>query len=323
MKSFVVSTQNIIVFRERLLLWYRKHGRALPWRTTHDPYAILISEVMLQQTQVDRVIERYQRWLKRFPTVQVLAKAPTSTVLQEWSGLGYNRRALALQNIAKQVVAEHAGKFPKTVEGLMRFKGIGRYTASAIAAFAYRQPVPIVDTNVKRVLGRIYFGYKELAKIIAGKKNTGGNQDEVFWVLKTKIVPPNKTSYDFNQGIMDFGALICTAKQPRCQACPMQSMCKSYPDILQATPDQLRVKRQRREPVYFGQPRRIWRGKILQYLHTQTKPVSLEKIGEHIQIDWLDSRTEWLQSTLETMGKDNLIFINKKSKTWKVGLPKG
>lgn len=322
MKSFVVSTRAITSFRQRLLLWYRKHGRDLPWRKTHDPYAILISEVMLQQTQVDRVIERYQRWLKRFPTVQALAKAPASAVLREWSGLGYNRRALALQNIAKQVVAEHNCEFPKTVPELMQFKGIGRYTASAIAAFAYRQPVPIVDTNVKRVLGRIYFGYKELAKMIEDPKKYGGNQDEVFWTLKTKIVPPNKTSYDFNQGIMDFGALVCTAKQPKCQVCPMQSICKSYPGILAATSDQLRVKRHRTEPQYFGHPRRIWRGKILQYLHTiKTKFVSLQKIGQHIQADWNDSRVDWLQSVLETMEKDKMIYINKKSQNWKVSLP--
>lgn len=304
MKSFVVSITQIKQFRKKLLNWYKQHGRDLPWRLTHDPYAIMLSEVMLQQTQVATALNRYVRWLEHFPTLKSLADAPTGEVLQEWSGLGYNRRALALQNAAKQIVYEQHGKFPDTLEELMRLKGIGKYTASAILCFAFKKPVPIVDTNVKRVLGRLFFGYKTLAKLIA--------TDEPFWVLKQKVVPKNSTSYNFNQGTMDFGAIICQARKPKCEICPMQKICKSYPEILTAKKDVLRVKQQRTEPLYFGKPRRIWRGKILNYVQNHSEyPIPIRIIGQAIQMDWVVERLPWLKSVIKTMEKDGLVVINK------------
>ncbi|MBI4407796.1 MAG: A/G-specific adenine glycosylase [Candidatus Kerfeldbacteria bacterium] len=285
-------------FRQKLLRWYRTHGRHLPWRQTHDPYRILIAEVMLQQTQVDRVVDRYHRWLKRFPTVQSLARASSAEVLKEWSGLGYNRRALAVQLIAKQVVSEHHGQFPQDVNVLMQFKGIGAYTAHAIAVFAYRQPVPLVDTNIKRVLGRIFLGYKQLER----KRD----EEDVFWELSRQVVARSKRSYDLNQGLMDFGALVCTAKQPRCPTCPMRTICKSYPAILTAHPERLRVKTKRSEPVFFGQPRRIWRGRILRYLHTSSS-ATLQTIGRAIQPDWKANRLPWLKSVVHTLEKDQMV----------------
>lgn len=297
-----------------MLNWYKQHGRDLPWRSTHNPYHIMVSEIMLQQTQVDRVKEKYTQWLQLFPTVESLAAAPTAKVLQAWAGLGYNRRALALHTAAQQIVHEHGGIFPNTVEDLMQLKGIGRYTASAIMAFAFRKPVPIVDTNVKRVLGRIFFGYKQLAELI--------DTDEPFWILKEKIVPHSKRAYDFNQGIMDFGAMVCTAKQPACVTCPMNTSCASYPDILTADSELLRVKRKRLEPQYFGQPRRIWRGKILQYLNTtKNHSAKLSDVGKLIQTDWESSRLQWLKEVAQTMEKDKLITITKHGNNWKIALP--
>lgn len=299
MSSFVVSTIQLKRFSNRLLRWYHHYGRNLPWRHTHDPYRILIAEVMLQQTQVKTVVERYHHWLKRFPTVHALARATTTAVLKEWAGLGYNRRALALQQIAQRVVTEFKGKFPTDIATLKSFKGIGDYTAHALASFAFQQRVPLVDTNIKRVLGRIFFGYKKLEKI----RDDHGQ----FWALSQKVIDRTSTPYDLNQGLMDFGAIVCTAKQPRCNECPMQTICRSYPAILQAKPEQLRVKTKRHEPLYFGQPRRIWRGKILQYLHTQPKGATLQAIGQHLQSDWQDSRLDWLDSIVRTMLKDQLI----------------
>lgn len=308
MKSFTVSIAAIQTFRTKLLTWYKQHGRDLPWRLTHDPYSIMLSEVMLQQTQVNTVIERYNRWLQRFPTLASLADAPTSEVLKEWSGLGYNRRALALHTAAKQIVYERNGKFPNTLEELMQLKGIGKYTASAILSFAFKKPVPIVDTNVKRVLGRIFFGYKLLAEHI--------NTDEPFWELKQKIVPKNSTAYNFNQGIMDFGATICIARKPKCEVCPMQKICKSYPEILTAKKDLLRVKQKRTEPLYFGEPRRIWRGRILKLLHDQ-KNVSLKKLGQLLMLDWDKKRLDWLKDVMKTLEKDGLVVV----KNGRVSLP--
>lgn len=302
MSSFTVSTTALTTFRQRLLAWYRRAGRDLPWRHTHDPYKILVSEMMLQQTQVTTVITRYQRWLKRFPTIQVLAKATTAAVLQEWSGLGYNRRPLALHNIAKLVVEQHHGKFPSDITELQKFKGIGDYTAHAMASFAFKQRVPLVDTNIKRVLGRIFFGYRKLETI---RDNVG-----IFWELSRQLIASAKSPYDVNQGLMDFGALICTAKQPKCPTCPMRTICQSYPDILTAHPDRLRVKAKRTEPVFFGQPRRIWRGKILQLLHQHTTGLTVTAIGKQLQPDWDDTRQAWLQAVIATLVKDKMLVIN-------------
>src|ERR1051326_6326215 len=136
--------------------WYRQQARDLPWRHTRDPYAILVSEVMLQQTQVDRVIPKWFAWLARFPTLADLASEPRAEAIRAWQGLGYNVRAVRLHSIAAQAVAEYGGELPRTLEGLMRLKGIGRYTAGAVACFAYGQPVAMVDTNVRRVLSRVF-----------------------------------------------------------------------------------------------------------------------------------------------------------------------
>lgn len=315
MKAFVLSTNQLNYFRRTLLTWYRKFGRSLPWRQTHDPYHILVSEIMLQQTQVDRVITKYQAWLKRFPTVQALATAPTAAVLQEWSGLGYNRRALALQKTAQIVTSEYHGIFPDTLEELMKLPGIGKYTGSAVLSFAFRKPVPIVDTNVKRVLGRIFLGYKTLAKYI--------DTDEPFWELKTRVVPKGTTAYDFNQGIMDFGAMICTARQPKCEICPMRKLCKSYPEIVTADTELLRVKRKRLEPLFFGQPQRIWRGKILHVLKSNPdQSLSLGYVGKVIQRDWSNDRLNWLQGVVLSLEKDKLVSITKSTKKWLIHLPK-
>lgn len=314
MKSFVLSSSQVTAFRKKLLLWYRTFGRTLPWRKTHDPYHILVSEIMLQQTQVDRVIPKYQSWLTHFPTVHALASASPASVLQAWSGLGYNRRALALQKAAQIVVNEYDGKFPDTLGELIKLPGIGKYTASAVLSFAFRKPVPIVDTNVKRVLGRIFFGYKTLAKYI--------DTDEPFWELKQRVLPKHIDVYDFNQGIMDFGAMICTARQPRCGECPIQKNCASYPEILSADTELLRVKRKRLEPLFFGQPQRIWRGKILQILKDTLKPtVSLQVIGKSIQSDWNPDRMTWLQVVVQSLEKDKLLSIKSKGKNWKICLP--
>ncbi len=306
-----MSTRALTSFRQRLLAWYRRAGRDLPWRHTHDPYHILVSEMMLQQTQVTTIMSRYQRWLKRFPTVQILAQATSADVLQEWSGLGYNRRPLALHNIAKLVVEEYHGKFPQDIKTLKQFKGIGDYTAHAMASFAFKQRVPLVDTNIKRVLGRIFFGYRKLETI---RDDVG-----IFWELSLQLIAPAKSPYDVNQSLMDFGALVCTAKQPKCPTCPMRTMCKSYPDILTAHPDRLRVKAKRSEPLFFGQPRRIWRGQILSFLHTQqSNTATLNVIGKAIQPDWDNDRLDWLKAVIVTLVKDNMVEINGRTVLIKV-----
>jgi len=204
-------------FRERLLKWYAQHGRDLPWRKTAEPYEILVSEIMLQQTQVDRVLPKYGEWLTKYPTMEELAEAPLSEVKKTWYPLGYNIRPVRLHSIARESVARYGGTLPKDPERLLSFKGIGRYTAGAIRAFAFREDAPILDTNVMRVLHRVFVG-----------KGDPKKQKSALWNLSEAMIPKGK-GYDFNQALMDFGAMVCTARDPYCLLCPMRDFCKTYP----------------------------------------------------------------------------------------------
>jgi A/G-specific adenine glycosylase len=204
-------------FQQRLLKWYRRHGRDLPWRRTTDPYKILVSEVMLQQTQVDRVIPKYHEFLERYPTFKDLAAAEPEDVRHTWYPLGYNIRPHRLHSIACETVAKYGGTLPSDPEELLAFKGIGRYTAGAIRSFAFNEAAPILDTNVMRVLHRVF---------IAGGQ--AGRMKPRLWTLSEALIPKGRC-YDFNQALMDFGATVCTARDPSCLLCPMKDFCKSYP----------------------------------------------------------------------------------------------
>src|SRR5690242_1276342 len=206
-------------FRKRLLAWYRVHGRDLPWRRTSDPYHILVSEIMLQQTQVDRVLPKYEEWLRKYPSLEALAAAPEHEVTDAWRPLGYNIRPRRLQTIAREAVERYGGRLPNDAETLLSFKGIGAYTAGAIRSFAFRERAAILDTNVARVLFRVFIG-KGDPKSHAMKKQ--------LWAMSETLVPVRHV-YDFNQALMDFGATVCTARKPKCDACPMARVCASYP----------------------------------------------------------------------------------------------
>ena len=206
-------------FQQRLLRWYVRHRRDLPWRKTSDPYKILVSEVMLQQTQVDRVIPKYNEFLRKYPTLEELAGASVSDIEATWRPLGYNIRPVRLHAIAQKAVDRHGGKIPNSLEELQAFKGIGRYTAGAVMSFAFRKDAPILDTNVKRVLQRVFLG---------PMNGNGAKSPTHLWNLSAALIPKGK-AYDFNQAMMDFGALICTARKPNCRVCPMQPLCLSYP----------------------------------------------------------------------------------------------
>ena len=202
-------------FRDRLLTWYRRHGRDLPWRRTSDPYHILVSEIMLQQTQVDRVMPKYAEWLEKYPTMHALAVAPEHEVTQTWRPLGYNIRPKRLQSIAREAVSKYNGQLPSDHDTLLSFKGIGAYTAGAIRSFAFRERAAILDTNVARVLFRVFIGRGD-PKSHAMKKH--------LWAVSETLVPIRHV-YDFNQALMDFGATVCTARNPKCLVCPMAKSC--------------------------------------------------------------------------------------------------
>jgi A/G-specific adenine glycosylase len=204
-------------FRARLLTWYRRHGRDLPWRKTDDPYHILVSEVMLQQTQVDRVLPKYEEWLRKYPSLDALAAAPDDDVAATWRPLGYNIRPRRLQTIAREAVAKYGGRLPQDEETLLSFKGIGAYTAGAIRSFAFRERAAILDTNVARVLFRVFVGRGD-PKAHAMKRH--------LWSVSETLVP-RRHVFDFNQALMDFGATVCVARNPRCLVCPMVKDCRS------------------------------------------------------------------------------------------------
>jgi A/G-specific adenine glycosylase len=205
-------------FQGQLFAWYSRHGRNLPWRETRDPYRILVSEIMLQQTQVERVVPKYHEFLGRYPTLARLARADTAEVTRAWYPLGYNIRPVNLQGIARETLARYGGRLPDDPAALQSMRGIGRYTAGAILSFAFGRDACIVDTNVRRVLGRILLGPRRLAKL-RGQK--------AMWDLSSAVLPAGR-AYDWNQALMDFGATWCTARAPRCRPCPMRGFCCTY-----------------------------------------------------------------------------------------------
>ena len=200
------------------------NGRDLPWRKTDDPYHILVSEVMLQQTQVDRVLPKYEEWLTRYPSLNALAAADEDDVSATWRPLGYNIRPRRLHAIARESVERYGGQLPSDEATLLSFKGIGAYTAGAIRSFAFRERAAILDTNVARVLFRVFIARGD-AKSHAMHKH--------LWQMSEALVP-RKHVFDFNQALMDFGATVCSARNPRCAECPMRRHCASFPTLSRA-----------------------------------------------------------------------------------------
>jgi A/G-specific adenine glycosylase len=242
-------------FHTQLLRWYQKSKRDLPWRKNLNPYAIWISEIMLQQTQVKTVIPYFLRWLEKFPTVQDLAKSQIQAVLKQWEGLGYYRRAHHIHACAQKIVREHAGEFPTSVENLMELPGIGRYTAGAIASIAFGKRVPILDGNVERILCRI-FGIGSDVSQSATKKQ--------LWALAENVLPAKNVG-DFNQAMMELGATVCVPIAPNCDACPVSVHCEALQkNLIESVP-------------YNSQKIKITKRKRVALLITHGKKILLQK----------------------------------------------
>jgi A/G-specific adenine glycosylase len=208
-------------FQRRLLRWYRSHGRDLPWRKTRDPYRILVSEVMLQQTQVERVLGYYDRFLKRYPTVEELAAARPGEVREAWDGLGYYARVKNLHQAARKVVKRYGGQFPRSYDEARTLPGVGPYTAGALLSFAFNIEAPTLDTNVKRLLSRVF---------LRRPPSRPAHREARLQHLNQVLIPRGK-AWAFNQALMDFGALICTARTPRCSICCFTDICQAYPTL--------------------------------------------------------------------------------------------
>jgi A/G-specific adenine glycosylase len=206
-----LSQEKVFAFQRIVWNYYRKHGRAFPWRKTRDPYAILVSEVMLQQTQAERVVPFFKKWMQQFPTVQSLARAPLKKVLRAWSGLGYNRRALNLKRAAEKIVKEHGGKFPKTIPEIDALPGVGPYTAGAIAAFAFNTPSAFIETNIRTVYLHFFFKNKREVR-----------DDEILRMVQKTLPTPSLISpskegekvriRDWYNALMDYGGMLKKTK---------------------------------------------------------------------------------------------------------------
>ncbi|MGH7560291.1 MAG: A/G-specific adenine glycosylase [Gemmatimonadales bacterium] len=217
-KSIPRGLEHAAAFRRRLLAWFRRRGRDLPWRRTRDPYRVLVSEVMLQQTPVSRVEAYYPAFLARFPDLAALAASPASAVREAWDGLGYYRRATNLHRLARDVVSGHGGRMPSDVTTLRRLPGVGRYTAGAVASFAFERVEPCVDTNVGRVIRRVFHPR------LAGRPGA----DRRVWATAAALLPRDgKRAWLFNQAVMELGAMVCRARAPRCGECPVNRECRT------------------------------------------------------------------------------------------------
>ncbi len=287
--------KNKTWFQGRLLAWFAKNRRDLPWRKTHDPYKILVSEIMLQQTQVDRVIPKYKAFLKLFPTVRALASASPAKVIQAWSGLGYNRRALYLKAAAEAVIKNHGGIFPESLVDLETLPGVGAYTARAIAAFVFEKDEGPVDTNISRVLHRWFSGV-EVPKRKVSLAQLANRAEE--------MVPTGK-GWVWNHAMMDFGALVCTAKRPKCKSCPMRAHCTAYPKITTITWSRI----SHRVSQKFENSNRYWRGKIIELLrHATGHSLALSHV---VEVLGSGMTLAMLQPLLAGLVKDGLVILRK------------
>ncbi len=282
-----------------LLEWHRLNKRSFIWRgLRRSPYVVLVSEFMLQQTGTKQVEKKLPEFLRQFPSVKKLASASRAEVLRAWQGLGYNRRALNLHSAAKAVAVQR--KFPNTLEGLQSLPGVGPYTASAVLAFAHNADVPVVDVNIERVLSRLW------------KRMNSPNEKlpmREIYQLDAAIFPKGKSSA-WHEALMDLGATICTKKAPKCAECPVQSCCRSAGKMNGRFP----AKELSQEPRYFGEPRRIWRGRILGKIsqnESLTQRTLILQLRDHYKI----TKTTFLPfviSVLATLQKEGFVTQSEK-----------
>lgn len=286
------ATEDI---QRRILDWYSVNRRQLPWRDDTDPYRILVSEIMLQQTGVGRVGPIYRRFIDLFPTFAALAEAPRQDVLRAWAGTGYNRRAIHLHECARIVCRDHAGRLPNDPTILARLPGLGPYTVAAVLSFAFHQDVATVDTNIRRVLGRS-----------SGKPDA---DERELRELATRLLPRGRAS-DWNQALMDLGATICLASNPRCSICPVREICASALDGDALARAPARRVAERQEP-YLGS-RRFYRGRIVAILRDlpSGQHMSAGDLLTRIKPDATAADQPWLDEIMRGLAADGLASID-------------
>jgi A/G-specific adenine glycosylase len=294
---------NLIEIRRALLAWYRRDGRAdLPWRVRRDPYLTVVSEFMLQQTQVERVVPAFAAFVARFRSFAELATASTADVIRQWKGLGYNSRAVRLRQLAQAVVERHAGTLPSDAVSLRTLAGVGPYTAAAIAAFAFDADVAACDTNVRRVVHRIAYGIEFPRAVPLAQL------DE----LATQLVPPGQ-GHDWNSAMMDLGALICTARAPKCVLCPLSAVCAAAPiDARQLDAARLAAASERPPVRKFEKTTRYARGRIVDRLRElpSHRAISLLDLHSDLRRARVDRSIDEIDALVVALIRDGVVESN-------------
>lgn len=276
----------------KVLAWFGEHGRSFPWRDTRDPYRILVAESMLQQTQTGRVVPTYGEFLQHFPTVDRLAHAPSMEVIRAWRGLGFNRRAVDLHQAAQAVEHDHGGVFPREPRVLKRLPGVGEYTANALACFAFDRQVPVVDTNVRRVLARAAAGKEPEAIPLADAAR-----------LASEWLPPGE-AYRWNQALMDVGAMVCRHEHPLCAKCPLKAACAYYARGLNR---KARAPAPPKQGPFEGSNRQA-RGGIVDHLREAASGgITLAALARAIHPGRTERDLSWLVDLLGGLARDGLV----------------
>ena len=298
----------LAVVQSALLAWFAEHGRDLPWRETRDPWAVLISEVMLQQIQVARAVPFYRAFLERFPTVADLAAAPLAEAIRVWGDLGRYRRVVNLHRTARLVMERHGGAIPADVAALRALPGVGPYTAGAVACFAFGQDVSFADTNIRRVVHRLFVG-PELPRAMAAPAEIGRIAEAAL---------PMGRGWDWNQGLMDFGAALCTARRPGCERCPVRDHCAAYPAMAGALAAAGTGRSERRPPYRYDGSDRYYRGRVLarlreEYVRGRNEAgVALPDLGATIRDDFAVEDVPWLRGVVDGLAKDGLAIAEER-----------
>ncbi len=284
-------------FAAALLGWFAQNGRTLPWRNTTNAYHVLLSEIMLQQTQVSRVLEKFPSFLALFPTLEALANAPQRSVVVAWRGMGYNNRAIRLHRLARLLVRNHSGRVPALFEALIVLPGIGRYTANALLSSVHGKDAAIVDVNVQRVLSRVFWRMPDVAAM---------QEERNVWMLAEELLPRGN-AYRWNQALMDFGALICTARAPACGSCPMARICASVATMKRRTSAPAAS-----EPSLGGVPNRVYRGMIVERLRARNgaRRIRLDLLGKSIYTRFTRRHRRWLEQIVLSLERDGLVRLH-------------
>lgn len=281
-------------YRIRIRHWYRGNGRELPWRGIRNPYRILISEIMLQQTQVSRVLEKYPAFVRQFSSFRALAGASRAEVIRAWRGLGYNNRAVRLHRLARTVRELPGGRLPGDAGELLRLPGIGKYTAHAILCSAFGQRAPAVDINVRRLFSRLFWRMPSTDSL---------RPEEEIWQLAWRILPRTGV-YEWSQALMDLGALVCTSRAPRCGICPVAELCRSRRSMRRGD-----HRTGPKEPSWNGIPDRIHRGKIVELLCTHNSPVTVSVLARVLSGNGRRPPVAWLAALLSGLERDGVVRV--------------